>query len=992
MILERVIRYGVRLYKKLFSLDNSTAIPLIIIGLFIFNTYQKQVFPNSETLNKKDSSAGNGVLANNDEAMLNSLEMLWYKQNKSCNYNAADSTLKIILAQVEKSNDNNVIAEVMFKTASNYYDWSNYARAKEYFEKAHTYFSLTANKQGIAKSMKGIAIVLSNWGEYEQSIGLMQSAKEIYVDLHDDMGLAGIYLGLGVIMQEWDKLENALDYYTNALKYYKRNNLITNEVNLLLHIGDIYLLRNEYKRALATYRKAQELELDLGNKKLRSIALSNIGEVYYHMNYLDSALYYQSKSLQLKHEVEDNKRIAISYFVIGNIYSKLKQNDSAMNYLGQSLLLARKIGYRDIEIDALKSLSELYKSMNNLFLAYEYLYEYQELKEKTFTQNTNKIIEELDIKYDAEKNVVENEILKQNNDIQQLQLEKEKGTKFFTIIFASFIIFIAFIIVFFINSRVKDSRKNYSILSYKNKEITRQKEELSTLNEELAESRERFKGIVDNATIGIYQTNPRGEVIFANKTLIETLGYNNFESLQRINLNENYPTRAEFLNIIRKNNVISGREDIWKKADGTNMYVMESAWLVNNADGSIKYFEGLVEDITIRKETEIALEKSRIKLKETNIVLRNKNKQVEKARAEAEEAYQAKSSFLANVSHEIRTPMNSIIGFTELLLGIEKEPKKLSYISAIDSSSKSLLALINDILDLSRVQAGKLDLIYEPTSIRSIINEVEHVFSLQIVKKELLFIASIDADMPDFIRCDSVRIRQVVFNLIGNAIKFTDEGFVKVEVKVKKYDKKNEIIDLSISVSDSGPGISKSDQTLIFSAFSQSNNLFEKSYGGTGLGLSITKQLVELMDGKLTLDSELGSGSVFTITIPNLEAVKVRGSNSNAGNKKTFVVEEKMAKYISEDIITTDISSLDSSVRSELIEQFGILFSAILSNRMIEDILDFSIKLNEFATARDIQLLLEISIKLKDASDKFEIEKIESILGVLRVLFNESFE
>lgn len=602
---------------------------------------------------------------------------------------------------------------------------------------------------------------------------------------------------------------------------------------------------------------------------------------------------------------------------------------------------------------------------------------------------TNRNLEELAIKFEADKKETEYEILKQNNDIQQLQLEKERNTKYFIIIFASFIVFIAFVIVFFINSRVRESRKNFSILTFKNKEITRTKDELSFLNTELTESRERFKGILESATIGIYQTNPEGEVLFANKQLLETLGYKAFDDLKKIDLNEENPERKSFLNLIRKSKTITGREDIWRKADGSVMHVMESAWLVKNADGSIKYIEGLVEDITKRKEAELALKKSELKLQETNAKLRSKNILVEKARLEAEDAYQAKSSFLANVSHEIRTPMNSIIGFTELLLGLEKESKKLSYISAIDSSSKSLLALINDILDLSRIQAGKLNLIYEPVCLRSIVKEVEHIFSLQIAKKEILFITEFDDALPDYISCDGVRIRQVLFNLIGNAVKFTDKGFIKTEVKVKENSEKPELLDLSIIVSDSGFGISEDDQEIIFSAFSQSNNIFEKSYSGTGLGLSITKQLVELMNGRLSLESELSKGSVFTLTIPEIVPIKVRKSHSGADKKKTFVTEIKVTPYISEEFASFDLSSIDISVKNELVTQFGLMFSEVLSNRMIEDIIEFSTKLNEYALSKKIELLLEISIELKDACNKFEIENIESILTLLKTLFNE---
>ncbi len=928
--------------------------------------------------------------SNNDKIrMVRSLENISTKQNRACDYVGADTCLRMLLFLYEESAEKTKIGDVVYNLASNYYDWSNYAKANEYFIKAQEYFVQNGDKQGIAKSMKGEAVVVSTWGDYEKAIGLMQNARDIYGEIQDELGLAGIYLSLGVVMQEWNKLDRALEYYNQAIQYYHSNGLKVNEVNLLLHIGDIYLLKEEYYRAISTYRMAQRLELEVNHKKLRSIVLSNIGEAYYHLNQLDSALFYQTKALVLKNEVGDNKRIAISYFVIGNIYLKLKQNDSSLFYLNKSLLLARDIGFRDTEIDALESLSELYKSMNNLYLAYEFLKKHQKLKELTFTEHTNHILEELAVKYEAKKKQTENELLKQRNNFQQLQLQQEQNTKFFTIIFASFIIFIAFIIVFFINHRVRESKKNFTILSNKNKEITKQKEEVSVLNQDLEESRERFRGIVNNATIGIYQTNPQGDILYANKYLINTLEFDNFESLKQINLNSKYhPTRGDFLNQITEDDVITGREDVWKKADGSNMYVMESAWVVKNTDGSIKYIEGLVEDITKRKEVELALKDSQKDLKETNKTLVKKNKQVEKSRVKAEKAHKTKSAFLANISHEIRTPMNSIIGFTELLLGIEKESKKKSYLNAIDSSSKNLLSLINDILDLSKIQAGKLKLNYEPISLLTIFNEIEQIFSLLVKSKGIQFIINIDNKLPEYLNIDGVRIRQILLNIIGNAIKFTNKGYVKVDVNIKPSNKNTNKINLEIVISDSGPGISKKDQSLIFSAFSQSENLLDKDYGGTGLGLSITKQLVELMDGNLKLDSKLGEGSIFTISIPGVAAIRVKKIMEEGKKQQTIFLEEKKDFILPPYYQQFDLSDVNNQIELELNEQLGSLFSEISSNRIISDILRFAEKIEKFASSSNIEGLHLLSLKLKQACERFEIEEIESILIILKPIFN----
>jgi PAS domain S-box-containing protein len=922
-------------------------------------------------------------IKNNNVEIRTALNKIWLIQNQLANYQYADTTLTLILEQSKPLGNNGEIGEIMFNIGTNYFDWSNYAEANKYFEKAQLHFTLDADKLGMAKSMKRSAIVVSSWGDYEKAIGLMQNARDIYREIRDEKGLAGIQLNLGVIMQEWNKLDRALEYYKQALRYYRNHRLKANEVDLLLHIGDVYLLSNKYKLAIFYYRKAQSLETSLDNLKLRKRVLSSIGEGYFYQNQLDSALFYQKESLKLKSELGDDKETANSYWVLGNIYLKQNYSDSSLVYLGKSLFISRKNGYRDIELDALKSLSENYFLKSNLFQAYNYLKEYQEVYNHTFSDKSNKLLEELSIKYRSDKAEKENEILKQKNDIQLLQIEKERNSRFFTIIFASFIVFIAFVIVFFVNYRIKESRKNLSLLTYKNKEITKQKEKLSVLNEELALSREKFRGIIENATIGIYQTNPEGEVIFANKKLMKTLGFDVIESLKQVNLNDEYPNRKKFLDLMTEHTIITGREDIWKKADGSKMYVMESAWLVKNTDGSIKYIEGLVEDITARKEVELELENSQYNLNETNIALQTKNAQLEKAQQETENAYKAKSSFLANVSHEIRTPMNSIIGFTELLLNIENDEKKVSYISAIDSSSKSLLALITDILDLSKIQAGKFDLVYEPTSIRSILTEMEQIFSLQIEKKKLKFNINIDDNLPSYLSLDGVKIRQVLFNIVGNAIKFTDKGSIRVFVNVNNYNLKNDTVNLEIIVADSGMGISSKDQSVIFSAFSQSSNVFTKSNNGTGLGLSIAKQIVELMNGELQLISVLGEGSTFTITIPNISEIKVRTSKIVTTGRQTIVQKYKSETYQTQEEINFDFSQISIQTRKEINSVFQSDFVKMLNSRMIEDISRFSRNLEEFSKQNNVEVLFLVSSKLNNACGKFEIDNIESILEIL---------
>lgn len=916
------------------------------------------------------------------------LSIIWQKQSQACDYNATDKTLQLILIKATQRGDSSELAEIFFNIASNYYNLSQFKTSSEYFQKALDLFVKNGDKQGVAKSMKGIAVVVSTWGDYEKAIGLMQNARDIYEDIGDDNGLAGISISLGAIMQNWKKHNRAMDYYQQAYNYYKLNSDYLNEMNALMLIGDIHIHNKDYIKCIEINRKAILLGKQVNNKRLYSIALSNIGEAYYELNNLDSALFYQRKSLQIKNEVGDEKRIAISYLILGQIFNKKSISDSAEKYLKNALLTSKKINFVDIQLEALNSISEFYTQQKNYYLAHRYLKEHQNLKEITFKDKTNKILEELDIKYELEKKETEYQLLKQKNEIQKLQIEREKNFRIFTIIFSALVILITFILIFFVNSRIRVSRKNYSILAFKNKEITRQKEALSQLNNDLKESRERFKGIVDNATIGIYQTNEEGDILFANKNLIKTLGYKDEQDLLKINVSTSYFDRPKFISEIKQKGVITGREEKWKGADNKEMYVLESAWLVRNNDGSIKYIEGLVEDVTKRKKAEFALKNSQSELKLINKTLLQKNKEVKNAIKDAKAAYEAKSTFLANISHEIRTPMNSIIGFTELLLKLEEDNKKHSYISAIDTSSKSLLTLINDILDLSKIQAGKLNLQYQSVSLKTIINEIKQIFTIQLKNKGVKFTVEQNDEFREYINIDGVRLRQMLLNLVGNASKFTIKGEVKVSFNTIPDKQKKDKIDLKIIISDTGPGISVKDQKQIFTAFTQGSLLSHDSSKGTGLGLAITKQLIEMMDGKLKLESTVGEGSSFTIFIPNLKIIKIKDDKKNETVQEIADNEIMQFEDTTQLQDSSEMSSMDEQIKFELKEMFLEDYLKISNNKLISDIELFNSKLKKYSEKRKIMSLGLFTADLGVALNKFDIDNIEILLSKLKVIFN----
>jgi len=248
----------------------------------------------------------------------------------------------------------------------------------------------------------------------------------------------------------------------------------------------------------------------------------------------------------------------------------------------------------------------------------------------------------------------------------------------------------------------------------------------------------------------------------------------------------------------------------------------------------------------------------------------------------ANAANKAKSDFLANMSHEIRTPMNAILGFTEILQGKVTNPKQARYLKSIHTSGQALLTLINDILDLSKVEAGKMELEIRPVSLQHLFEDVKVIFAQKIGEKGLDLILFNEDDIPHSLLLDEVRLRQVLINLVGNAIKFTDSGYIKLALNhtVPDDNATGNTVDIIITIEDSGIGIPQDQCETIFDAFTQVKDQQTTKYGGTGLGLSISRRLIEMMGGTITASSEVDKGSSFVIKLNNVELVATETTQS----------------------------------------------------------------------------------------------------------------
>ncbi len=368
----------------------------------------------------------------------------------------------------------------------------------------------------------------------------------------------------------------------------------------------------------------------------------------------------------------------------------------------------------------------------------------------------------------------------------------------------------------------------------------------------------RFQRIFEGSVDGLFQTSLDGRYLAANAALARIYGYDSAEELvaacsridQQIYVDP--ARRGQFVAALENDGTVTDFEsEIWRK-DGSVIWITENARLIRDEAGAPLQYEGVVRDITDQKRA---------------------REELGRAVAAAEAANTAKTEFLANMSHEIRTPMNAILGFSELLTGLVKEPKAKSYLAAIHSSGHTLLQLINDILDLSKIEAGKLDLEYERVSVGAILREIQQIFSQKAAQKDLHLLVETDPDLPGGLLLDEIRLRQILFNSVGNALKFTEQGSVTMRALREPLPGRTDAIRLVLEVEDTGIGIPAGEQQRIFEAFAQQSGQSTKKHGGTGLGLSITQRLVAMMGGEISLWSEPGRGSLFRFTFDEVSVV-----------------------------------------------------------------------------------------------------------------------
>ncbi len=407
---------------------------------------------------------------------------------------------------------------------------------------------------------------------------------------------------------------------------------------------------------------------------------------------------------------------------------------------------------------------------------------------------------------------------------------------------------------------------------------------------------ERLLDIVFNAThVGICLTNDNGIFVRVNKAFSDILGWPIDELIGyhfSLLFKQEFQAAARQLHQLFMRDLSGVVPDEWvlKRKDKQKITLSVSNSLYTDDSGQ-KFVVSVLSDISDKKKTE---------------------EELLEAKKAAELAAKAKTEFLSNMSHEIRTPMNAVIGLTELLLQEKHDEKTLEYLKSIKYSADNLLVIINDVLDFSKIESGKITLEVIDFDIRKLVDDLGKTISYKADEKGIELLKKIADDVPRLLRGDPFRLNQILLNLTGNAIKFTEKGFVEIAIRLGKTPS-NDKVSLIIDVIDTGIGIPERKLGNIFESFTQAYTDTTRLFGGTGLGLAITQNLVRLQGGQIQVKSELGKGSVFKVTMDfetgqrsgiNIEGQRIPMEEKNLKGMRILVVEDnKMNQFVARQIL-----------------------------------------------------------------------------------------
>ncbi|MEA2104292.1 MAG: tetratricopeptide repeat protein, partial [Candidatus Cloacimonadota bacterium] len=690
---------------------------------------------------------------------------------------------------------------------------------------------------GIAEGNRMLGLWFKVRGNYDKALEFYLKGLKIFTELDDKYGMAETINNIGNIYKRNKD-------YKKAMEFFVRSRDIKLEINNLRGLGISYTnigivadLTKDYGFALENYKKALDIFEKLKNDYRIARLSYYMGQTYHKIGKYDEAIEYYAVALRMRKEIEDYNGIVNSLQSLAKLNIRFKKYKKAEQNLREGLEIAKRIQAKHLIVDNYFYNSELESCRGNFREALQWFKKYTSLKDSIFGLNKSRQISEIQAKYEIQKKDQEIALKKQ-------EIAKENLLRNLFIIGALFLLIVILVLIKNIRGKLATNRK----LSEQKNEIT------------------KFKTISDNANYGNVISDLEGKILYVNNNFAVIHGYTVEEIIGKDMYQFSDPSEA---NKIQKNRLkiktegeIQSQEIIHLRKDGTKFPILMNAKIIKDENGKQQFIATNTLVITELKKVQEELEFMNENLMEQTAIANS-------MAAEAEMANMAKSEFLANMSHEIRTPMNGVIGMTDLLLHSNLDKEQRQFAETVKVSGKALLSLLNDILDFSKIEAGKLDLEEIDFDLRKLMDNFAKTMAFRTEEKGLEFICSVVPGIPKFFKGDPGKLKQMLTNLVGNAIKFTEKGEISVLCSLENKMKDSSV--LRFSVRDTGIGVSKENQSKLFDKFTQADGSTTRKFGGTGLGLAISKQLAEMMGGKIGIESEEGKGSTFwfTITLKN---------------------------------------------------------------------------------------------------------------------------
>ena len=546
-----------------------------------------------------------------------------------------------------------------------------------------------------------------------------------------------------------------------------------------------------------------------------------------------------------------------------------------------------------------------------------------------------------------------------------------------------------------------------------NRDIT----ELKNNSALLIENTEILKAAFEQAAVGIFQTDIQGNIVKVNKKFADMLHYSVDELLSMNYATITYPEDYHF-QMEKDWNLISNilaSYSIMKRfitKQGKIIWVLNSTTAIRAESGAPKYFFTIIEDISERKQAEENLSFYAKELQNVNQVLEKKTLELTKtiedleiAKISAEEASKIKSQFVANISHEIRTPLNVIINSAELLAHQIEDKFLQEYIEGIQLSGNSLLTLINDILDLSKIESGKFSLNTTQANLKDLVVSVEKIFKISCDIKGITINSIIDLEHSEIVILDEVRINQALFNLVGNSVKFTSKGAIKIIVKDSNYNEAKQTVSLQFTVIDTGCGIEDSKMSYLFSDDEKQTQINNYYFYGEGLGLPITKRIIEMMKGKMSVVSKVGDGTTVSIVLNDVPITLVNQENLDEDVSLNLSYVKKLNfLIIDEDLIGNlelkkiidsrqlyFVSNSDDAIKVLLNEKIDVVFIELF--QFSESAFSIINKLKQYTSSPILALINtdtpEVITKIISGGFNAWIKKplnVKKIVNILRAL------